>query len=206
MGRDEERNRTMREDRRRRILAEAVRLFATRGLEATRVGDIAAAAEMSPGLLYHYFASKEEIFEEILRWAFSRMNAAARELEGLPLSPREKLKTLVRQVLQSVGESEEFVWYSSLISLASLSDTTPPGAREILRREREVPYRVVASIVRAGQEEGSVPPGGPDDLAALFWAAVKGLALHRAAWGEAFRLPDPELLARIFFPEGGKPA
>ena len=66
MGRDEEHNRRMREDRRRRILSEAVRLFATRGLGATRVGDIAAAAGMSQGLLYHYFASKEEIFTDIV--------------------------------------------------------------------------------------------------------------------------------------------
>jgi TetR/AcrR family transcriptional regulator len=39
---------------------------------------------MSQGLFYHYFTSKEEIFVEIVRHAFDRMNTAARELERLP--------------------------------------------------------------------------------------------------------------------------
>ena len=206
MGRDEEHNRRMREDRRRRILSEAVRLFATRGLGATRVGDIAAAAGMSQGLLYHYFASKEEIFTDIVRRAFEQMNAAARDLERAPQPPREKLETMVRQVLRGIRESEDCVWYSSLISLASISDATPPEAREILRLEREVPYRAVASIVAAGQQEGTVGPGDPEDLALLFWTTVKGLALHRVALGEAFRLPDPSALVRIFALRGGDDA
>ena len=64
----------------------------------------------------------------------------------------------------------------------------------------------LASIVAAGQEEGTVGPGDPEDLALLFWTTVKGLALHRVALGEAFRLPDPSALVRIFALRGGDDA
>jgi AcrR family transcriptional regulator len=44
-----------------RIQAEAMRLFIERGFDATTLGDIAGAADVSRRSLFHYFASKEEI-------------------------------------------------------------------------------------------------------------------------------------------------
>jgi hypothetical protein len=77
----------------------------------------------------------------------------------------------------------------------------PAEARTIIRRERDVPYRVIARLARAGQRDGSFDAGDPDDLALVFWTTVKGLALHRLALGSAYRSPDPRILTRIFFPE-----
>src|SRR5690242_15883054 len=48
--------------RRQKIMTEAARLFATRGFDATKIRDIAAAAGILGGSIYYYFASKEEIF------------------------------------------------------------------------------------------------------------------------------------------------
>ncbi len=49
-------------DRRRQIITEAARLFASKGFEATSIRDIAAATGILSGSLYHHFASKEEMF------------------------------------------------------------------------------------------------------------------------------------------------
>lgn len=54
-------------DRRNQILAIAARLFATRGYSATTVRDIADESGILSGSLYHHFASKEAIAQEILR-------------------------------------------------------------------------------------------------------------------------------------------
>jgi hypothetical protein len=48
--------------RRLQIMTEAARLFATRGFDATKIRDIAAAAGILGGSIYYHFASKEEIF------------------------------------------------------------------------------------------------------------------------------------------------
>jgi AcrR family transcriptional regulator len=194
-------NERMRDERRQAILSCAARLFATRGLAAAKVSDIAEAVGMSQGLFYHYFTSKEEIFVEIVRHAFDRMNTAARDLERLPQSPRQKLETAAAAMIRTIAEHENYSWTSVLISTASISDAVPEEARAIIRRERNVPYRVVARLARAGQRDGSVAAGSPDDLAVLFWTTVKGLALHRLALGSAYRSPDPRMLTRIFFPE-----
>jgi AcrR family transcriptional regulator len=48
------------------ILAEARRLFTDRGFEATSIDDIADAAGVAKGAVYHHFASKEAVFQRIL--------------------------------------------------------------------------------------------------------------------------------------------
>jgi AcrR family transcriptional regulator len=201
MARNEEQNKKMREARRDLILSTAVKLFAVRGPAATRISDIAKAVGMSQGLMYHYFKSKEEIFIEIIRMAFKKLNSAARELEQLQISPREKLEIMVDEVVRTVGESDDFVWFSALISTVSISDAIPEAAKDIIRKERDVSYRVVARIAADGQAEGTVRPENASDLAVAFWAAIKGLAMHKAALGSDFRAPSPKVLSSIFFQE-----
>lgn len=52
--------------RRGRILADAARLFADRGIAATSIRDIADAVGIRSASLYHHFTSKEQIVREIL--------------------------------------------------------------------------------------------------------------------------------------------
>ena len=62
--------------RRDELLELAAAMFAQRGLRATTVRDIADAAGILSGSLYHHFASKEEMVDEVLRtfldWLFGR--------------------------------------------------------------------------------------------------------------------------------------
>lgn len=62
--------------RREELLALAASMFAERGLRATTVRDIADAAGILSGSLYHHFSSKEEMVDEALRgfldWLFDR--------------------------------------------------------------------------------------------------------------------------------------
>ena len=62
--------------RRDELLGLAAAMFAERGLRATTVRDIADAAGILSGSLYHHFKSKEEMVDEVLRtfldWLFDR--------------------------------------------------------------------------------------------------------------------------------------
>ncbi|HEX3947502.1 MAG TPA: helix-turn-helix domain-containing protein, partial [Acidimicrobiales bacterium] len=53
-------------DRREAILNAAAQLFASKGVAATTVREIADAVGILSGSLYHHFRSKQSIVEEIL--------------------------------------------------------------------------------------------------------------------------------------------
>ena len=57
--------------RREQLLEVGLRLFAQRGFGATTIADIASEAGIAHGLVYHYFASKDELLSAILgRFSF----------------------------------------------------------------------------------------------------------------------------------------
>ena len=62
------------EQRRRLILMKALELFVKRGYSETKIGDIAKAANMSTGLMFHYFESKEQLYEELVKMGLHGTN------------------------------------------------------------------------------------------------------------------------------------
>ena len=150
---------------------------------------------MSQGLLYHYFGSKEEIFIELIRGAFEKMNAAARALEDMPLSPREKIRKAIIDILHGMEIGESFARYVLLIAQASISDATPDEVHAIIGAESGIPYEVITRIMRAGQVNGV-------DEAVRCCGIVAGVLDHhqgtRAAQGSAWhgvqsaRYPHPD--------------
>ncbi len=198
MARNPEQNEKMRDGRRKQILSSALKLFAVKGLGSTKITDIARDAGMSQGLLYHYFRSKEEIFVELIRHGLQGMNAAARQLEKMPLTPTEKISRAITELLRGMSENEDFARYFLLVAQANFTEAIPDEAKTVIREESEVPYEVMSRIMRAGQLDGSIKNHKPEDLAILFWVLIKGFALHKAARGAQFVLPDTRILDEFF--------
>jgi AcrR family transcriptional regulator len=67
------RHRLSREARIQHILAVGQRLFSSHAYDAIAIEDIAAAAGMSKGLLYHYFASKRDLYLATLQHVLAQM-------------------------------------------------------------------------------------------------------------------------------------
>jgi len=76
-----------------------LRLFAERGFASLTMRDIAAALSVSTGTLYHYFPSKELLFESAVRRVTQQDLGAAEALTALPPSPRARLEALFAHVV-----------------------------------------------------------------------------------------------------------
>ncbi len=76
------------------ILDAAATLFETHGFGATTTRQIAAAAGLEQGSLFHYFSRKDEILEELLDQMLEPAVAYANWLETQRLPPDEKLYLL----------------------------------------------------------------------------------------------------------------
>ncbi len=88
-------------DKRRMILDAAVRVFARRGFYACRVSDIADEAGVAYGLVYHYFASKEEVLDTLFLERWDVMLEMIREVDARPIPVREKLEEIVSFIVDS---------------------------------------------------------------------------------------------------------
>jgi AcrR family transcriptional regulator len=66
-------------DARQAILDTAHELFTTGGYDATSVRDVAATAEVSEGLVYRYFGSKRDLFDESVTESYRRYITSFRE-------------------------------------------------------------------------------------------------------------------------------
>lgn len=95
--------------RREELLSIAAGLFAERGLRATTVRDIADAAGILSGSLYHHFSSKESIVDEILRGFLDALFGEYRRIVDSGLSPRETLEQLVRASFEAIHRDRDEV-------------------------------------------------------------------------------------------------
>jgi AcrR family transcriptional regulator len=195
--RTKEQNLQLKDERREQILSAAIRIFARRGLAATKIGDIAAAAKLSHGLVYHYFESKEKVFIELVNRAMESATESVKMVDAMPLEPLEKIKTISEYVTRSIYEDEESAYYFLLMVQAYVSDANPEEIRTLIRDVFR-PDIIMQKIVEEGQKQGTIYDGNPGDYSTLYWSAIQGLALTKIAYGINFKMPSYELLLRIF--------
>lgn len=83
------------DDRKREILDTAMQLFAERGFEATSLRDIAKHMGITPGLVYHYFDSKQKLFDQAMECYVEDIAADfVRTLRSTDLDFRQKIDAL----------------------------------------------------------------------------------------------------------------
>src|SRR5262245_54082919 len=100
--RTEAENQRVRDEQRARILEGARAAFARTGM-ATTMADVAAAAGVSQGLAYRYFASKEELFRALVAEAMGADNVQV-DAEG---APGARLKRLLTTILEARRDHPE---------------------------------------------------------------------------------------------------
>src|ERR1700726_2703490 len=95
--------------RRNELLELAATLFAERGLRATTVRDIADAAGILSGSLYHHFDSKESMVDEILREFLDDLFGRYRLIAAKNLGPRLTLEAIVVTSFEAIRQRHDAV-------------------------------------------------------------------------------------------------
>lgn len=95
--------------RRSELLAIAAQLFAERGFRNTTVRDIADAAGILSGSLYHHFDSKESIVDEILSTFQEELFGQYDEILASDLDPRAKFEQAVLVSFDAIDKHHDEV-------------------------------------------------------------------------------------------------
>jgi AcrR family transcriptional regulator len=135
------------EDKRRLLLAAAVRVFARKGYHTCRVGDIAKEAGVAYGLLYHYFSSKEEVLQTIFRETWTGMLETTRSIEAAGGPAPEQLRKVTEVILRAWRRDPD------LVRVLVREVTRSP---QLQQEVGEIGHAIDAleRIIRRGQDEG----------------------------------------------------
>jgi AcrR family transcriptional regulator len=160
------------DEKRRHILKAAQGCFQRDGFRGASIGDICAAAQMSPGHLYHYFDSKEAIIEALYELRLEREAAIVGELT---LTPNADLITALCGWLD--GRMKDVRAHGSSLGLEMRAESARnPTIAKIASRADHGVRELLSHLVREGQERGQVDPGlDPDSVAAVVHSIIFGL-------------------------------
>ena len=172
------------ERRRQEIIYAALELFVSKGYALTKVSDIAKRANMSTGLLFHYFESKEKLYEELVRIG----------LEGTNYPKEQKCDHAIDFFSQFTAQLFEYMKQNPvmaklfvLMAEAQRNEGTPMHIREIAMKVETIEQFV--SIIEWGQKEGTIREGDPRVLSNAFWCSLQGI-VERYAVNQEIELPD----------------
>ena len=183
------------EQRRQLIISKALELFARKGYSDTKIGDIAKAADMSVGLMFHYFESKEQLYEELVRMGAEGTNTP---LDMNFEDPLDYFSGFLKILFQYAKEQPWVFYMFVLMSQARRSDGIPPHIREIAMSVNQVEQS--AEIIAAGQQFGYFREGDPYSLSFAFWSSVQGIMEQLAVYPELIekgQLPETDWISDI---------
>ena len=150
------------EDKRERILNEAIALFGARGYAGTSLSDIATASDISKAGLLHHFTSKDELFAQVLE----RRDRAdrARVMGGGSIEdPWELLDAFVALVEHNATRRDLVAIYTA--TTMSALDAGHPAHRWFAAHLAESVTMIEEALER-GKRAGTVRPEAPSRLIA----------------------------------------
>lgn len=172
------------EKRRREILEAALDLFIRRGYASTKISDIAERVGMSVGLLFHYFKSKENLYEELIKYGISGPMSTMADTDKEPLEFFDYTAERLFYIIKNVPSTAKmFV----LMSQAFYNEAAPQSVKDMLK-DFDI-YTPTAMIIQKGQAKGTIREGNPYALAMAYWCSIQGVAEQMAMNPE---LPCPE--------------
>ena len=186
------RTRPTREETRAKILDAALAVFGERGIAASSLNEVAAAAGLTKGAIYSSFASKDELVLAIMEeHARERMTHALEGFAGAP--DAETALANVGTVLVEAIRSDA-VWHRLLAEYFALSYRDEDTRLALRERRREARAAVAAALRQIEQNLGAPLPMQADRFAVAFFAISNGIGIEAGIDPEG--VPD-DLLGEI---------
>lgn len=171
---------SMREQSRNAILEAALKLFAEKGFHGASVAQIAKEAGVSKGLIYNYFAKKEDLVMGMIQREMEVGEAMFGEMLAIE-SPKEQLRFMIKAAFTQITENAE---HNKLLVMLSLHIDEFPFMKDMIVGKYEGSLPLFAPMFKAvGIED-------PEAETRMLAALLDGIALQYHAIGEAYPINE----------------
>ena len=165
------------QETRERILAEALRLFAERGYARVGVEEIAEAAGVTKGAVYHWFTDKDDLGRELQHDLYARLSARALQAMDPTGDAVVNMRRAFDAYLEALGSVDEARFF--------LRDAwVIPALDEGGRRDHEDGTEFVRGALAAAMARGEIVALDPDALARVLMGMWAEATLHVLRTGD----------------------
>ncbi len=146
--------------RRRRIIDAAAQCFRMEGFHGASIARIAKLAEMSPGHLYHYFPTKDQIVEAIVEEEESELGEFINALDGKK-GQGDFLTTISAQIEAMIERSLQPQYLCLMLEISAEAARNPKIAQVLQQSDQ----RVAERFAQMARELGGVAAAQCEDEA-----------------------------------------
>ncbi len=173
------------------ILSISLEQFIQRGYYGTSTREIAKIAGISSGLMFHYFESKDDLYNNLVKIGTEKMSF---DIETARQNPKLYLKTFAETTLEELQNNSFFAKMFVFIDDALHTQGIP---EEAAKRLQEFDMcRQCIPIITFGQELGMFQEGNAHALCVAFFGAIQGIAQEKVRV-PATPIPKAEWLMNI---------
>jgi len=188
MGSKERRERE-KEQRRREIQAAASDIFLSKGFGGATMEEIAARAELTPGAIYTYFSSKEELIASLMMVPLKYMYDQMEKIyHNKKLSVEAKFRAYKEAMFNTFQRHGLMVRNVFHLQVEDTLLHIKPDLLEELNDVNRKNLRLIAATYEQGVAAGVFIPGNAMARADMMWGIFAGLVM----WEEAKRKINPE--------------
>lgn len=183
----QERKERERGRRRQQIMIAAKKVFYTKGFAKVKMEDIAKEAELSPGTLYLYFKSKDELCASLSLRILQYLNIRLRHVSAEKgLDGQQKLEAL-KDAIIDVYEFDPLILINLLrLQSSEILKNLSPQLLADIKELFNSSLGAMSDIFNEEINKGVLIDKKPEALADLLWALFSGIVL----WGESKKIMD----------------
>ncbi|MGD6818026.1 TetR/AcrR family transcriptional regulator [Metabacillus sp. 113a] len=171
-----------------KILAAAMSLFMKKGYHSTSIEEVTKMAQVSKGLLYHYFKGKEGLLAAMVQMRIENMRAVTEGAEEKEL-PLDRICYIAEETLENVFRQPELYRFFLNIQTQPQHDIILAKYAARLREEFEKQFEFQCTIF----EKLGVPE--PRKRSLLFSSTLHGIMLMNSSYPDHF--PIEEMKAQV---------
>ncbi|WP_232666731.1 TetR/AcrR family transcriptional regulator [Pseudonocardia sp. TRM90224] len=146
------RQRLSEDERRRQIMVATIQEVAERGYESTSLTRIAARADVAKGLVWHYFAGKDDLMEQTAKATMDTLRGHIVDALDLSLPVPDIIRAALRAAAEQIRTRR-----TELIALTRIAQNLRGTDGERVTADfYEQTYRGQEDLFRRGQAEGSL--------------------------------------------------
>lgn len=202
MPKTREQNEAIKKKRQGEIVQAGLKLFALKGYDNVTINNITTAANCSHGLFYHYFDSKADLLQAILRNIRSVIDVYLNRIEKANQNIADIFKSLTRYVFSELNNPRNlvFAYRAHIWFTLHLQKTLPSERKSKEKSLYESPYTLITQTISKGQLTG----GFKTDFSAQEYGLIAFNLLQSIIHNRInlsfrrFKAPAPETFIDLF--------